>query len=152
MPKPVPPPEPGKEVTFWTCGGREGKCRSMNRSIKQFCFRCGAPQAMAVPAREPPNKDPHAMAMADAAATSAFGGAGASAFDAPPPDDDGAGYTPPVAPEDDTVAEPPAADGGGGAAGDEYVPPIGDAPDGGAEGDGDLEEGEVVLDAAGGKQ
>ena len=85
MPKPVPPPEPGKEITFWTCG----KCRSMSRSNKRFCFRCGAPQTMAVEPKPPPTKnfggdestddtslaggDPYASAFAGAAATAAMG-------------------------------------------------------------------------------
>jgi hypothetical protein len=42
MPKPVPPPAPGEEITMWKCG----KCRSINRKTRKMCFKCGNLQAV----------------------------------------------------------------------------------------------------------
>mmetsp|Transcript_24180 Transcript_24180/g.28145 ORF Transcript_24180/g.28145 Transcript_24180/m.28145 type:complete len:221 (-) Transcript_24180:56-718(-) len=37
--KPAPPPEPGQEITMWKCG----KCSSINRNTRKFCFKCFSP-------------------------------------------------------------------------------------------------------------
>ncbi|PWV10709.1 hypothetical protein C3747_66g38 [Trypanosoma cruzi] len=42
QPKPAPPPLPGKEVTLWTCP----KCKGVNRSIRNYCFKCSAPSPL----------------------------------------------------------------------------------------------------------